>query len=130
MSHRHGVEVVFYNLETLQPLTRNGLYQVLRRMARRAGVKGRFNPHSLRHTFAREYIRAGGDLATLSKLLGHRDVSTTVSHYAVFTDREIAEKHEKYSPARKLRQCDDDQSHNDLENSRSLRDDDQSQTGG
>jgi integrase/recombinase XerD len=89
---------VFYDLKTLQPLKRNGLYQVFRRMARRAGIEGRFNPHSLRHTFAREYIMNGGDLATLAKLLGHRDVSTTVSHYAIFTDAELAEKHEKYSP--------------------------------
>lgn len=103
ITERYSVETLFYNLETLQPLTPSGLYQLLRRLARRAKVQGRFNPHSLRHTFAREYIIAGGDLATLSRLLGHRDVSTTVNHYAIFTDREIREKHEKYSPVKKLR---------------------------
>jgi integrase/recombinase XerD len=103
IAQRHPAAQLFYNLDTLEPLTRNGLYQLFRRLARRAGVKGRFNPHALRHTFAREYIRAGGDLATLSKLLGHRDVGTTVAHYAIFTDGEIAEKHEKYSPVRRLK---------------------------
>jgi len=99
---RSSVATVFYNLDTLAPLTPSGLYQMLRRLAKRAGVKGRFNPHSLRHTFAKEYIRAGGDLATLSKILGHRDVSTTVAHYTVFTDKDIREKHDQYSPVGKL----------------------------
>lgn len=102
LDQRAPVATLYYNLETLEPLTRNGLYQLLRRMARRAGVAGRFNPHSLRHTFAREYIQAGGDVVTLSRLLGHRDVSTTVNHYAIFTDDELARSHEKYSPAGRL----------------------------
>lgn len=99
---RSPVTWVFYNLDTLFPLTPSGLYQALRRLAKRAGVKGRFNPHSLRHTFAKEYILAGGDLATLSRILGHRDVSTTVAHYTVFTDKDIREKHDQYSPVGKL----------------------------
>lgn len=96
------VKEVFYNLDTLEPLTRNGLYQALRRMARRAGIKGRFNPHSFRHAFAREYIKAGGDIVTLSMLMGHRETSTTARHYLIFSNREVIEAHEKYSPARRL----------------------------
>lgn len=103
IAERESAETLFYG-RSWEPLTPSGLYQLLRRLARRAGVQGRFNPHSLRHTFAREYIRAGGDLATLSKLLGHRDVSTTVAHYTIFTDLELQEKHEKYSPVNKLRE--------------------------
>ena len=96
------VKEVFYNLDTLEPLTRNGLYQALRRMARRAGITGRFNPHSFRHAFAREYIKAGGDIVTLSLLMGHRETSTTARHYLIFSNREVIEAHEKYSPARLL----------------------------
>jgi len=99
--------VLFYS-DTLEALTASGLYQMLRRLARRSGVTGRFNPHSLRHTFAREYIRAGGDLATLAKLMGHRDVSTTVAHYTIFTDREVRDAHEKYSPVGRLKGDDRD----------------------
>lgn len=96
-----NVPYVFHNLETLEPLRPNGLYQLLRRLAKRAGVT-KFNPHGFRHTFAKEYIKSGGDLATLSRLMGHRDVSTTVSHYTIFTDREIAESHERFSPMSRL----------------------------
>lgn len=96
------VKEVFYNLDTLEALTRNGLYQALRRMARRAGITGRFNPHSFRHAFAREYIKAGGDIVTLSMLMGHRETSTTARHYLIFSNREVIEAHEKYSPAKLL----------------------------
>jgi site-specific recombinase XerD len=101
LGERQQSDVVFYS-EDFDALKPNGLRQVLRRLAKRAGVTGRHNPHALRHTFAREYILNGGDLATLAKLLGHNDVSTTVAHYSVFTDQEIKDAHEKYSPAKAL----------------------------
>lgn len=99
---QQGATHVFYNLETLQPLTVYGLRQLLKRLAKRAGVEGRVNPHSFRHSFAREYLRAGGDLSTLSRLMGHRDVTTTVRHYAIFSNDEVRAAHEKYSPAQHL----------------------------
>ncbi|MCL4251814.1 MAG: tyrosine-type recombinase/integrase [Anaerolineae bacterium] len=92
----------FFHSDTLEELTPSGLYQAMRRLARRAQVTGRFNPHALRHTFAREYIKSGGDLPTLAKLLGHREIGTTVDHYVLYTNDELREAHEKYSPARKL----------------------------
>jgi len=93
---------VFYDFDTFAPLKPNGLYQLTRRLAKKANVKGRFNPHSFRHLFSKHYVMNGGDVASLSKILGHRDVSTTVNHYVVFTDRELHEKHEQYSPAKML----------------------------
>lgn len=90
----------FYSIRTGYPLTTDGLRNILRAIAHIAGVKGRVNPHSFRHAFAREYIKAGGDLATLSVLMGHNQASTTISHYAIFTDSEIAKRHEAYSPMR------------------------------
>jgi integrase/recombinase XerD len=107
--YRQPVVWVFYDLDTLKPLKSNGLYQLLRRLARRGGVEGKFNPHSFRHLFAKHYVQSGGDLATLSRLLGHRDVSTTVSHYTIFTREELRQKHEKHSPVTMLPKIDSDE---------------------
>lgn len=93
---------VFYNLQRLKPLTVNGLRQVLAKIAERAEVTGRVNPHAFRHAFAREYIIAGGDLATLAKLMGHNEQSTTTGYYALFTEQEITDKHERFSPMTQL----------------------------
>ncbi len=89
---------VFVSMRTGAGLTESGVNQLLQRLKQRAGVLGRVNPHSFRHNFAREYLRNGGDLVTLARLLGHKNVNTTADCYALFTPDELGELHEKYSP--------------------------------
>jgi site-specific recombinase XerD len=84
-----------------QPMTVSGLNQMIKRLKKRAGVTGRCNPHSFRHAFAREYLRNGGDLATLSQILGHSNVSVTMG-YAVFDDGGLKDQHERFGPLRNL----------------------------
>ncbi len=84
------------------PLTLSGLHNVLKRTAQRAGAKGRFNPHSIRHAFARQCLRNGLDLATLSRLMGHSNIGVTTDFYAVFTPIEQADRHKQYSPIRNV----------------------------
>jgi integrase/recombinase XerD len=83
-------------------LKTSGVNQILKRLARRAGITGRFNPHSFRHAFAKQYLMDGGDLATLSDLLGHSDVQVTKLSYSVFITDELARKHAEHSPVAKL----------------------------
>lgn len=58
-------------------LTRQGLYKIVRRHARSAGLEGRMSPHTLRHTFATHLLAGGCDLRSVQEMLGHADVSTT-----------------------------------------------------
>lgn len=45
------------------------------------GVRGpHVHPHNLRHTFACNYIKQGGNIFTLSRLLGHSSVTTTQTY--------------------------------------------------
>jgi site-specific recombinase XerD len=53
------------------PLTKSGVQQILKRCARRAGITGvRCSPHTIRHTFAKNYLMNGGDIFSLQKILG------------------------------------------------------------
>lgn len=79
-----------------------GLYGILKRLAVRAGIEGRFNPHSFRHGFAKEYLQSGGDLASLSQLMGHTSIVTTSDAYGQFERDQLTDTHDKHSPIRKL----------------------------
>ena len=96
---------LFVSLENKarEALSVGAVEQVLRRRAQKAGVKGRVNPHAWRHAFARRYICKGGDLATLSDLMGHASLEITKASYAIFTKGELREKHQRYSPVTELK---------------------------
>lgn len=83
-------------------LTEQGVREVLRRLKRKAGVKGPVNPHSFRHGFAREFLKNGGDLASLADIMGHSDVRVTWQAYAIFTMEELKAAHARYSPVVRL----------------------------
>lgn len=74
-------------------LTTTAVRQMLTRLAARAGVSDNFNPHAFRHACAREWLRNGADLATVSQLLGHSDVRTTAKFYARWTESELGQRH-------------------------------------
>jgi integrase/recombinase XerD len=60
-----------------EPLTRQGLYKIVRRHAATAGLADRMSPHTLRHTFATHLLAGGCDLRSVQEMLGHADVATT-----------------------------------------------------
>jgi integrase/recombinase XerD len=89
---------VFTSMTTGQGLTEAGVALILKRLKKRAKITGRVNPHSFRHGFAREFILNGGDIVILSRLLGHQNINTTAAFYAIFTEDELKDLHEKFSP--------------------------------
>jgi integrase/recombinase XerD len=58
-------------------LTRQGLYKIVQRHARSAGLAAKMSPHTLRHTFATHLLAGGCDLRSLQEMLGHADIATT-----------------------------------------------------
>jgi len=80
--------------EGLKP---GGIYQALERLAECAGVTEKWNPHNWRHGAARGMLRRGANLAQVSQILGHSDVSVTVKFYGSFVDDELKAAHARYS---------------------------------
>ena len=80
------------------PLGKWGIYHVLRRLAEKARIEGRWNPHAFRHGWAKAALEAGADLGTVSQVLGHSDIVVTHRHYGRWTDGELGERARKFSP--------------------------------
>ena len=72
--------------------TTEGLTAMLKRYALRAEVDRNVTFHMLRHTFAVYSIKAGVDIRTLQRVLGHASISTT----AVYLDVSIDDVKEVY----------------------------------
>jgi integrase/recombinase XerD len=68
-------------------LSRQGLYKIVQRHARSAGLEQRMSPHTLRHTFATHLLAGGCDLRSLQEMLGHADIGTTQIYTHLSSDR-------------------------------------------
>jgi len=78
-------------------LSRMGLWGILTRHARAAGLERGFHPHMLRHSFATHLLEGGADLRVIQELLGHASVTTTQIYTQV--DRGfLQEVHRRFHP--------------------------------
>ena len=90
------VEIMFLNRSGLG-LSRQGVWKLIGRYAREAGILRPISPHTLRHSFATHLLEGGADLRTLQILLGHSDVMATEIYTHVQSDQMLA-LHRKYHP--------------------------------
>lgn len=78
----------------------------LNRITAEAGLKAKIrnpnpklkkiNPHLLRHTFARHFLKNGGRMEVLQKILGHSNIQTTINVYGKPSLGDIKEQFDKY----------------------------------
>lgn len=58
-------------------MTRQGLYDIIGKIAKKQGIDKEITPHVLRHSFATHLIECGADIRSVQELLGHENVVTT-----------------------------------------------------
>ena len=81
-----------------RPLTKNRVDSIMKHYGKMAGLTGiRCSPHTLRHTFAISYLRNGGDVFSLQKILGHSSLEMT-RRYCELADADMRKAHATASP--------------------------------
>jgi integrase/recombinase XerD len=86
-------------------LTTSGVEMLFHLVKKRTGITDvRVTPHTMRHTFAKWYLKNGGDLFKLSRELGHSSVQITGNIYlGDFKSTDARQDHDRYSPARGIK---------------------------
>ena len=86
-------------------LSVRNLERDFRVLGQKLGITGvRFSPHTLRHTFAVSYLRAGGNLEFLRRILGHSSLSTTQKYLNSLGVEDLGAVHQQFSPLSTTRQ--------------------------
>lgn len=79
------------------PIKPGGIYKLVKRLARAAGMYAEVSPHRLRHTFATLFLNNGGKIHVAQKLLGHESITTTMRYLDVSL-ADLQQEHSRYSP--------------------------------
>ncbi|PID26694.1 MAG: tyrosine recombinase [Candidatus Cloacimonadota bacterium] len=80
-----------------KPLSRMGIWKIVRKSLKNAGLSKKFHPHSLRHSYATHLIEGGADIRSIQLLLGHEDISTT-QIYINISKTHLKEIHKQFHP--------------------------------
>lgn len=80
-----------------KPLDRNYIRHLFDRIGANAGVTN-VHPHRFRHTFAIQFLRNGGNVFELQRILGHADLDT-VKIYLNLAQVDIERAQKAHSPA-------------------------------
>lgn len=82
----------------------NNFEKNYKKYCNRVGIE-ECSPHGLRNNFAKRFLMSGGDIYTLSKILGHSSVKVTEECYLDFDDEDIRKCYQRYSPLANLRRA-------------------------
>ncbi len=81
-----------------RPLTKDRVGIIVKRHGRQAGITNiRCSPHTLRHTFAVTFLRNGGDVFTLQRIMGHATLEI-LKIYINLAQEDVSRVHQRCSP--------------------------------
>lgn len=81
---RHKLKAIDESAENIiflsrrgQKLTREMVFNIIKKLAAKAGIQKNISPHTFRHSFATDLVSGGADLRAVQEMLGHESILTT-----------------------------------------------------
>ncbi|HEV7397632.1 MAG TPA: tyrosine-type recombinase/integrase [Pyrinomonadaceae bacterium] len=97
--HRFKVGDFLFPTKTGGRLEYHNVLRDLKTLCDDLGIEGvRLSPHGFRHFYSVNFLRRGGDLYRLSKILGHTSVKTTEIYLQSMGVEMVQEIHQQLSP--------------------------------
>ena len=81
-------------------LSRVMVFNIIKHLANRAGIKKNVSPHTFRHSFASHLVSGGADLRAVQDMLGHESILTT-EIYTHLDDHYLKDTINKFHPRSK-----------------------------
>jgi integrase/recombinase XerD len=78
-------------------LSRDVVWKLVKRYAKKANIEKEISPHTFRHTCATDLLRNGADLRIIQDILGHADISSTQRYAHVHCD-ELQQAFQSFHP--------------------------------
>lgn len=78
------------------PISRQQLFKAIKKYMEDAKIRPSASPHTLRHSFAINWVRQNGDIRRLQLIMGHSKIETTAV-YLQFKDKDKKEAHSNVS---------------------------------
>lgn len=88
--------IVFLNTRGTK-ISRMGMWKIVDRYVKEAGIIKNVHPHTFRHSFATHLLEGGADLRAVQEMLGHADISTTQIYTHIDRDF-IKQVHRDFHP--------------------------------
>lgn len=86
-----------------EPLKPGGVSEIIDQIKQKCGFEGmRVSPHVFRHTFAKFYLKRGGEVFKLSREMGHSTIQITELYLKDFHSSQARQEHSQHSPIGEL----------------------------
>lgn len=96
---QHGEDDHLFLNSKGKRLSRMSIFNFIKEISLRVGIKKEVSPHTFRHSFATHLVEAGADLRSVQEMLGHSSITTTEIYTHIDRQRlkeEVLSFHPRY----------------------------------